>query len=1515
MALSVKHLDHLIDCPPPDNQINAYYHPTSAVEVCDGNGVLTAIFSYDFASIEAIVDDGGGGLAGDGGICSEGMDVVFLIDYTGSMSGAIEGVKTGVASLISTIDTQSGGNYRLGLVTFDGGSATPSYANSGYYQGLPAAQKINTTHPEYQSGNTNIQITCQEKMTTVGNSASFTNIALAALNQPNSSTGMALGSSAECGGIASYEIASNGFAGSWRTGVQKLIIVITDIYPEASMSWFQNTLTPALSNNDVQVMINKSGVASTRYSYIADNTIPAGATHYGLNFNSTWTTGLEASIIELCDETFTYTCEPLAAGWYQEVGSNVVNYWDGTAWTNTHDCVYTVRVNLSESISNATLNDIPTAAAHYVDADTFEFTGVPGTSFTFTGSMSADTNYSFTNITDSTTSDVSGLTATSNSISTWTDGGEGNPQQDAVLTTTQFKIQGVIQGHGEYNISFAGTTTSVQYKMVITVVSTIPTSDTPPGGLALAGIMPIGATWSDVSSNYSTYYEAINYSIDGPAGSQHVFNTNHVVAPSDYTVASLVVTGAYSNTPTQNTFQGNHTLTSSNLSSTFIMPSGGGEAEFYLDATITQPEYTLELTATENITGAYISTIDGIGTSETYTGYTGETSSYLIQMLANATYNAPNITGANITGDTAVDSYNINNTNDTVSGTVTMPDGGGAANIEVLGTNAGQTQHSFVVTINDNFGDVSHYSHGSYTFTGYEGQNMSANIPLSGQVAEYSYTVSGVSDNSLILTSANTGTTLNLSLTMPDGGGTATVTVTGDRTIIYYDYTVVWKVPAIRGNYGWGPSGGIPNQTSTGVNTVVSAPAGEVLTVYPPKRMVTDHDFYFSAVTASENGAVTDFPWNTRILTTTGDNSLYTEARPQVILTMPSGGGSSIVDVSGTTYDANYIFTIDASSDSPNSSIGAHDCVDASEPFGLSRGTVLAAGNVILTFNGNVGNTFNAVILPVRANNYTDYDSEIINWSTTPDYDSFVSGTELNTYCGANIEVLDFDFTMPSLDPRVRSTNRTDLVINDTVSAISHIFVLTSGDSIPQVSANNPTQYFSGAVGSSQNWTSVYSATSGWTFNISSVLKSGTNSSDITVSDSTGTGIGGTLTMPSGGGSGTVTAKGTSTQTAYDFTVNFVENIANATWANGLSTDSATYSLVPGASAAFNKVLTPVAGYEFTSGSITYSDDSGDVVGSATWYSGNVSVTISMPSNATSAQSATVTMSGTTVLIQRQLQITYSESIVGAYISSGYGAGAAVSTSASFSGVPGATGSHYRYLTADVNGGYLDADITNLTTDNANTVQNLAISTKVSTGRKFTYDYTIPAINSTNIITINGFSEIDCSCNFLGMATQPTSSTSNNGNITINVSDACIPQLTWTVNGFPLTPNPTANLFEYEFTGLDEGTYIIEVTDGNGCTYSWTWVLAAPETTTAAPSYYYYSMIPCDDADCGPYIVRSTSTMIRMNFYEISPAIGVPEVLMMSRAVDQQIYDATSNGVQTFDCPVSDCAPGGGGFI
>ena len=62
-----------------------------------------------------------GGKSADGaaesGACGP-IDLVFVIDTTGSMGGALDSVDAELAGLLRSIETASGGDYRLALVTF-----------------------------------------------------------------------------------------------------------------------------------------------------------------------------------------------------------------------------------------------------------------------------------------------------------------------------------------------------------------------------------------------------------------------------------------------------------------------------------------------------------------------------------------------------------------------------------------------------------------------------------------------------------------------------------------------------------------------------------------------------------------------------------------------------------------------------------------------------------------------------------------------------------------------------------------------------------------------------------------------------------------------------------------------------------------------------------------------------------------------------------------------------------------------------------------------------------------------------------------------------------------------------------------------------------------------------------------------------------------------------------------------------------------------------------------------------
>jgi hypothetical protein len=166
--------------------------------------------------------------------CNEGIDVVFLIDYTGSMGTVIDDVKTNVVTIMNTIIAESSGNYRLGLVLFDEYSITQgnppqttptNYGTKSEYTSLPASQRfinLNTTANKQQ------WITAMEVMSET-NQVSFT----AQLDKLNDTVNFPIGngaSAAEPGDIG-YEQVLNGFAGSFREDVSRLVILITDAAP------------------------------------------------------------------------------------------------------------------------------------------------------------------------------------------------------------------------------------------------------------------------------------------------------------------------------------------------------------------------------------------------------------------------------------------------------------------------------------------------------------------------------------------------------------------------------------------------------------------------------------------------------------------------------------------------------------------------------------------------------------------------------------------------------------------------------------------------------------------------------------------------------------------------------------------------------------------------------------------------------------------------------------------------------------------------------------------------------------------------------------------------------------------------------------------------------------------------------------------------------------------------------------------------------------------------------------
>lgn len=207
--------------------------------------------------------------------CVEGMDVVFLIDYTASMGDEIDALKLNISSIVQTIITESGGDYRLGLVIFDeyNGQVNTRYGTNVEYTSLPAAQR----YVNYNSGADKSQwITALEVMS-ISNNSSFTT----QLNKLNNTIQLGAGAGGpEPGGIG-FEQILNGIAGEFRSNVSKLVLLITDAQPggdddtydSTDDAFLQTLVTPAYNRNIRALILSKISIAENHsYRILADGT-------------------------------------------------------------------------------------------------------------------------------------------------------------------------------------------------------------------------------------------------------------------------------------------------------------------------------------------------------------------------------------------------------------------------------------------------------------------------------------------------------------------------------------------------------------------------------------------------------------------------------------------------------------------------------------------------------------------------------------------------------------------------------------------------------------------------------------------------------------------------------------------------------------------------------------------------------------------------------------------------------------------------------------------------------------------------------------------------------------------------------------------------------------------------------------------------------------------------------------------------------------------------------------------
>ena len=259
--------------------------------------------------------------------CSQGLDVSFIIDYTGSMGPVIETVKTGLSSVIAHISTESSSNYRLSMITVDEeNDATPNYSACSQYTGLPTAQKYNN-----QGSTGKYQIITAWEMfptSTTNNGSSFTTAV------DNLNGGVTGSSCIQLGyGAGTPEpmdiglnlvVNSTNFVNDFRTSAAKYIIMITDAPPGGGDDAFTaadydalQVTTATCVFRGIKVFVLGEGVDSsitidstTRYPWreLADQTGGTWDTTYD-------TTDVEEDITVACQGDGVFTPYKFSA-WY-----------------------------------------------------------------------------------------------------------------------------------------------------------------------------------------------------------------------------------------------------------------------------------------------------------------------------------------------------------------------------------------------------------------------------------------------------------------------------------------------------------------------------------------------------------------------------------------------------------------------------------------------------------------------------------------------------------------------------------------------------------------------------------------------------------------------------------------------------------------------------------------------------------------------------------------------------------------------------------------------------------------------------------------------------------------------------------------------------------------------------------------------------------------------------------------------------------------------------------------------
>lgn len=222
--------------------------------------------------------------------CNLAMDVVFLIDYTGSMDDDMDTLKTNVSTITNKVVERSGGDYRLAAVLIDQGSQPSYWANATN----TVVANLNSAY-RYNSGN--IYLAAMVPFNHSNKSDFDTKIGY--LNgSSNSSTSMVIGGGAggpEPNDTAIDRVINHNFAGAFRSGVNKMIILMTDNAPDGDGDDVFNgaeeynkmgTLSSNAVANNITIMICGSISDSGTHPQSVHGVYQGYATNTGGSFNS-----------------------------------------------------------------------------------------------------------------------------------------------------------------------------------------------------------------------------------------------------------------------------------------------------------------------------------------------------------------------------------------------------------------------------------------------------------------------------------------------------------------------------------------------------------------------------------------------------------------------------------------------------------------------------------------------------------------------------------------------------------------------------------------------------------------------------------------------------------------------------------------------------------------------------------------------------------------------------------------------------------------------------------------------------------------------------------------------------------------------------------------------------------------------------------------------------------------------------------------------------------------------------